>query len=478
MRRREFIQTSLLASVAAGLGNSLPAYALSDNCPVTDLPRSLVNVMLKGGADLRFLFMPSPSHPDSTYVNMLWSARRVLYDSAYNNYQEMFENEYLPTVDQGSGFEFGIFKRCGWLQSEFEGGRVAVIANAYCSRNRRHDQSILNADAGIPGLSQLNYDRNGWGGRLVEQVEDLPNVVELGQSISVFSKGSTPGARFSQVVHAEDTRDMALTGVDPERPAGSRRNVLARALSAWYDARGPEVVQEQSSDWPYHTFFKHREALQTFGLSVQQRLDACGDLPEALQTLAISNGDFTQQCKNLYDACQLSDVLKLRAMSMNFGGWDTHNNEYAEIGANLDGLFGAGGGLATTLPLIGSLPYLDHPALDNLVFYFASDFGRQLRANGSGGTDHGRGTYSLLIGNAVRGGVYGNMFPAQEVNPNSEGLIPMQAQGADIEGKTSTERILARACDWVEPGTSPATFPNATIANIESPGMLDDLIIS
>ena len=478
MRRREFIQTSLLASVAAGLGNSLPVYALGDNCPVTALPRSLVNVMLRGGADLRFLFMPSPSHPDSAYVNMLWSARRDLYDAAYNSYQEMFDNEYLPTVDQRNGFEFGIFKRCDWLRSEFEEGRVAVVANAYCSRNRRHDQSVLNADAGIPGLTQLNFDRDGWGGRLVEQINDQPNTVELGQSISVFSKGSTPGARLDKVIHTQDMRDMALTGVDPQSRAGSRRNVLARALNAWYDARSIEVIQEKSPDWPYHTFFKHREALQAFGLAVKQRLEACGDLPEELQNLVINNGDFALQCKNLFDACQLPDVLNMQVLSMNFGGWDTHNNEYAEIGANLGDLFGAAGGLATTLPLIGGLPYLESPALDNLVFYFASDFGRQLRANGSGGTDHGRGTYTLLMGRAVHGGVYGEMFPAQEVNPNTEGLIPMQAQGADIEGKTSTERILARACDWVEAGTSPATFPNAASADIETPGMLDDLLSS
>ncbi len=478
MRRREFIHRSLLASAVAGLGSSLPMQLLAGDCPVTELPRSLVNVMFRGGADLRFLFMPAPSHPDKTYLNTLWDVRQVLYDAAYNSYQEMFDNEYLLTTDPASGLQFGIFKRCGWLQSEFDAGRVAVVANAYCSRNRRHDQSILNADAGIPSLSQLNFDRNGWGGRLVEQLDGQANVVELGQSISVFSKGSTPGARFEKVVHAEDMRNMALAGVNPDSPAGSQRNILARALNAWYEARGPEVAQDKPADWPYHVFFNNRDALQAFGLSVEQRLASCGDLPLELQELAISNGDFAQQCKNLYDACQLPDVLNMRVMSMNYDGWDTHNNEYAEIGANLDDVFGTSGGLATTLPLIGQLPYLEQSARDNLVFYFASDFGRQLRANGSSGTDHGRGTYSLLMGSAVRGGVYGELFPSQEVNPGTNGLIPLQTPGADIEGKTSTERILARACDWVQPDTSAAVFPDATIADIETPGLFDSLLSS
>ncbi len=164
MKRREFIHRSLLATAATGLNVSLTGRVLGSECLLVDLPRSLVNVMLQGGADLRFLFMPAPSHPDSLYVNLLWSARQALYDTEYNSYQEMFENEYLLTSDHATDLEFGIFKRCDWLKSEFDAGRVAVVANAYCSRNRRHDQSILNADVGIPSLTQLNIDRNGWGG--------------------------------------------------------------------------------------------------------------------------------------------------------------------------------------------------------------------------------------------------------------------------------------------------------------------------
>ncbi len=314
------------------------------------------------------------------------------------------------------------------------------------------------------------------GGRLAEQLDGQPNVVELGQSVSVFSKGSIPGARLDKMIHAEDMRDMALSGVDPESPVGSQRNVLARALNAWYEARRIEVPQERPPNWPYHAFFKHHEVLQNFGLSVQQRIEQCGELPTELQDLVLNNEDFTQQCKNLYDACQMPDVLNMRVMSMSYAGWDSHKNEYTELGDNLNDLFGATGGLATTLPQIGNIPYLERPVRDQLLFYFASDFGRQLTANGSAGTDHGRGTYSLLMGNDVRGGVYGEMFPEQESKPDAEERIPLKTPGADIEGKTSTERILARACDWTQTGTSALVFPDAVTSDIETPGMLNDLL--
>ena len=70
--------------------------------------------------------------------------------------------------DYISGLDFGIYGRCEWLKNEFLAGRVAVIANSFCSRNRRHDQSQLNANTGEPAFDGLYYDRDGWGGRLAE----------------------------------------------------------------------------------------------------------------------------------------------------------------------------------------------------------------------------------------------------------------------------------------------------------------------
>lgn len=475
MRRREFIRNSTLASIAAGGQLGLPGLGFAQSCPVVDLPRTVVNVMLQGGADFRFMFMPSPGHADSDYVDMIWAARQAIYDSAYQSYQEMFDSEYDLVTDPLAGLQFGIHAQAGWLRSEFEAGRVAVVANAFCSRNRRHDQSILNADAGEPEMSQLIFDRDGWGGRLVEQIDGAPNVVELGQRVSVFSKGSMPGSRLGAVVHAEDMRDMALAGVD-SGAAGSRRNVLARALHGWYEARGVETAAEQPANWPYHMFFQHRAALQEFGLQIQARLDVCGVLPGELEELSLNNPEFALQCRNLYDACQLPDILNQRVMSMSYGGWDSHDNQHSEITGNLADLFGGTGGLATALPLVAQLPYNEVPALDNLVFYFASDFGRQLLANGTAGTDHGSGTYSIVLGTAVQGGLYGEVFPGAEAQNDGQGQIPLLTQGADITGLTSTERILANISDWCEAGTSAGVVPGAAGADAEIPGLLDGLL--
>ena len=466
IKRREFLRQSLLASLAAGVALGRPTRVLGAECQVVDIPRTLVNVMLQGGADLRYLFMPSPGHFDSTYVNLIWEARKALYAEEYSNYLQMFDNEYSPVTDPVSGLEFGILNQASWLKTQFEAGNVAVVCNAYCSRNRRHDQSILNADAAVPELAQLNFDRNGWGGRLVEYLGGGFNSVELGQQVSTFNKGSIAGNRLQRVVHAQDMRDFALASPD-EEGAATRRNIMARALRAYYDTRAQETVLEKPANWPYHVFFQHNSALRAIGDQVQQSLDACMPLPENLVGLELNSPEFAQQCRNLFDICQVPDELGLGIVSMGYGGWDSHDNEALEISANLQDIFSLDGGLANALAAIEDLPYLERPAREQLTFSFASDFGRQLVANGAQGTDHGRGTYSILIGSAVAGGVYGEMFPQRETLPDPDGEVPLKTPGADIEGRTSTERIIAQAVEWVKPGAANAVVPQAGLSGLE-----------
>jgi uncharacterized protein (DUF1501 family) len=472
MKRREFLRKSLLSSAAVGAGMSLPGQVMAA-CDTVSMPRTLVNLMLYGGMDSRFVFMPSPGHPDANYVSEIWQARQNLYPAAYPDYASMFLNEYEPVIDPLSGLEFGIFRECGWLKSEFIAGRVAVIANSFCSTNRRHDQSQLNANVGVPGYGELYYDRDGWGGRLVEQIAGSPNVVELSHEISVFCNGTSLGQRLAQAIHAKNTRDIALPNVNPGLSVTHEKNVITRALKSYYEARSVELANQ--TDSPFNLFFQHNTAFRNFGDQVKSRLDDCGALPAALSGLSLNSGHFAQQCRNLYDVCLAPDILNVGTVSMRYDGWDTHNSEYGRISSNLSDIFGSGGGLSTALGEIANIPTLDMKANEQLAFVVTTDFGRQLKANGDDGTDHGRGLYTIVMGWDVSGGLYGEMFPQRESEPDSNGKVPLQTSGADIQGRTSTERILAQACDWVQPGASGAVFPNAGASSIELDVTLDGL---
>lgn len=76
------------------------------------------------------------------------------------------------------------------------------------------------------------------------------------------------------------------------------------------------------------------------------------------------------------------------------GGWDTHAQQRGRLAAQLSGLDAMIGALKTGLG----------PLWANTIVVVATEFGRTVAVNGTGGTDHGTGSAAMLIGGAVRGG--------------------------------------------------------------------------
>ena len=76
------------------------------------------------------------------------------------------------------------------------------------------------------------------------------------------------------------------------------------------------------------------------------------------------------------------------------GGWDTHAQQAGRLAAQLKGLDGMIAALKTGLG----------PAWDKTVVLVATEFGRTVAVNGTGGTDHGTGSAAMLLGGAVQGG--------------------------------------------------------------------------
>lgn len=87
-----------------------------------------------------------------------------------------------------------------------------------------------------------------------------------------------------------------------------------------------------------------------------------------------------------------------RVAVLDVSGWDTHVNEGAgdgQLARRLGALDRALIGLKTSL----------EPAWDKTAIVMATEFGRTAHPNGNGGTDHGTGGASFLLGGAVSGGM-------------------------------------------------------------------------
>jgi uncharacterized protein (DUF1501 family) len=78
-------------------------------------------------------------------------------------------------------------------------------------------------------------------------------------------------------------------------------------------------------------------------------------------------------------------------------GWDTHAGQGAAKGRLANALGGPSASLVALRAALG-------PAWKDTVVMMATEFGRTAHANGTGGTDHGTATATLLAGGAVAGG--------------------------------------------------------------------------
>lgn len=101
--------------------------------------------------------------------------------------------------------------------------------------------------------------------------------------------------------------------------------------------------------------------------------------------------------------------LGLRTVTIDYGGWDTHENQQYN-----DQQRGPGGGYFWDVlePLARGLFafYLDlsNGFTQNLTLVVVSEFGRRVQRNANNGTDHGHGNLMLVLGGYVNGGkIYG-----------------------------------------------------------------------
>jgi uncharacterized protein (DUF1501 family) len=109
-------------------------------------------------------------------------------------------------------------------------------------------------------------------------------------------------------------------------------------------------------------------------------------------------------------------------------GWDTHSAQNGRLSNQLKALDGLIGGLQAGLGEVWS----------QTVVLVATEFGRTVAANGTGGTDHGTGAAAMLLGGAVRGG---------RVIADWPGLKPADLhEGRDLQPTLGLDALVPWVC--------------------------------
>jgi uncharacterized protein (DUF1501 family) len=98
----------------------------------------------------------------------------------------------------------------------------------------------------------------------------------------------------------------------------------------------------------------------------------------------------------------------------------------------------------------------EHNASDNVILFMFSEFGRRVADNGSG-TDHGAAGIAFAVGEAVKGGIYGD-YPSLEPSK--------QEEGGNLKYNTDFRQIYATIVeDWF--GLNAAPIVNGRFDKVE-----------
>lgn len=128
-------------------------------------------------------------------------------------------------------------------------------------------------------------------------------------------------------------------------------------------------------------------------------------------------------------------------------GWDTHSGQRGRLAAQLRNLDG----------IVGALKAGLGADWNNTLVIVATEFGRTVRPNGTGGTDHGEASLAMLLGGAVAGG---------KVIADWPGLSTAALyEGRDLKPTTDLDSLIAGALAQhyrLEPSRVAATlFPES-----------------
>ena len=117
-----------------------------------------------------------------------------------------------------------------------------------------------------------------------------------------------------------------------------------------------------------------------------------------------------------------------RVMMIETGGWDTHSGQRGRLAAQLRGLD----------QLIGAVQAGLGAAWSDTLVIVATEFGRTVEVNGTGGTDHGTASAAMLLG--------GGLADGGKVLADWPGLAPAaRLDGRDLKPTRSLESVIAGA---------------------------------
>jgi uncharacterized protein (DUF1501 family) len=388
MKRRNFLCHAGALAGAAALGQlgSMAARATTSN----DY-KALVCIFLEGGNDSNNMIVPVDTAGYASYA-------QIRSDLA------LPQAGLLPLPEAGGVLRYGLHPNLGGLQSLWNAGSLAVVANVgtlvqpltkaqYLSTATQKPESLFShidqqheMQASIASVSS----NTGWGGRLSDQLAAMNVNASVPPMISAGGNNLFVTGAASQALVIPTSGSFGLSGFSASAGDSARRSALASLLAV---DQGADLVAAA-------------EGVMTSALSSSAVLN-----PILTATATTAAAPFAGLTTNI--AKQLLAIAKVIEARATLGAqrqvflavlssFDTHTdqiNQQGNLFAQLDPALTA---FHAAMADIG--------AGSEVTTFTLSDFSRTYQPNTGGGSDHAWGSHQLVIGDAVKGQVlYGTM---------------------------------------------------------------------
>ncbi|HRG46285.1 MAG TPA: DUF1501 domain-containing protein [Leptospiraceae bacterium] len=469
--RKQFLKYAALATAGLSLSDKLRITAELEAASLSATGKTLIHVLLEGGPDFLHLIVPKPSSDTTSYGYKYWNNRTKTVSRGTevanpNSWVNAYSKDYQEfTLD---GQTFGVLKGDsgsnigynGWLISQIQAGKVAIICNVKHSSSRDHSNSLMVAQTGLYASNPLQTSVQGWGGQLINALSQASTPRLLSMTYGLRQFCSTSSSATNKAVSFSDSRKFGLTrtadlGTESNTDLRFKR---ARAMQTYLQARNADTTWNTNNPL-FKKFTSQHSKLLGLTDSVKTILSTSNPQSTDIANLYAKTGNtglvlkdtgFGRQIANLYDALQVP-ALNMRIASLAYGGWDSHKNQKTDIEPQFDDLFGTGKAFDTLFKQTGGAS-----VLANSVLMFYGEFGRQLKANGDGGTDHGRGNFIILVGGKVNGGIYGTLFPDKDKDNFDKANRDIDTTKTDEF--TSFDPIYNRIASWMNGSANSITL--------------------
>jgi uncharacterized protein (DUF1501 family) len=342
---------------------------------------------------------------------------------------------------------FGLHPQMPALAALINQGKAAVLANVGPLSAPLTQAQYRNQSAPIPpnlfshSDQQLQWQtsvtdgpvKTGWGGRILDlflsqnQSQAASAVSLVGRS--TFLNGAQASG-FSVSASGNFGLDFYQSDTATDPVSVAFRKILTVQRPHLFEAAWLDTLSRS--------------------IETQRLFNAAINTAPALQT-QFPNSDLGNQLKTTARLIAARSALGVKRQTFfcSMGGFDTHGEgQLSDQGDNLGELSGALAAFYNATAELG--------VANQVTSFTASDFGRDLPANGNGGTDHGWGSHHLIVGGAVNGAKLYGKFPTLVVDG------PDDSGGGRWIPTTAVDEYAATFARWFGVSNSelPTLFPN------------------